>query len=235
MRTTPCGRCVPLSACSGRCRRGRRCCPAPSARPRGCAPASTAARAAGGGGGRAEPMYRPPFVDREQDLEQLRDLLARGRGRAQVVVLSGDPGVGKTRLVEEFTRGLPEDVLFLQAACPPYGGESLGPLADLFRQLVGLAGLTTVAEVEARIPLGERAARAAMVVSRLFNLAEVPPGDEVTHETALLVAAETGRRRPGGSAPRSRRCSWSRWAKRTRGSSWRPCWRSVCRQTWNGR
>jgi len=143
---------------------------------------------------RAEPMYRPPFVDREQDLEQLRDLLARGRGRAQVVVLSGDPGVGKTRLVEEFTRGLPEDVLFLQTACPPYGGESLGPLADLFRQLVGLAGPTTVAEVEARIPLGERAARAAMVVSRLFNLAEVPPGDEVTHETALLVAAETVRR-----------------------------------------
>src|SRR3989304_1852720 len=109
-------------------------------------------------------------------------------------VRRGERGCGKPRLVEEFTRGLPEDVLFLQTACPPYGGESLGPLADLFRQLVGLAGLTTVAEVEARIPLGERAARAAMVVSRLFNLAEVPPGDEVTHETALLVAAETVRR-----------------------------------------
>src|SRR3972149_6917031 len=41
---------------------------------------------------------------------------------------------------------------------------------------------------------GRRAARAGLVVSRLFNLAEVPPGDEVTHETALLVAAETVRR-----------------------------------------
>src|SRR3989304_4550815 len=48
---------------------------------------------------RAEPMYRPPFVDREQDLEQLRDLLPRGRGRARVGGLSGGPGGGETRLV----------------------------------------------------------------------------------------------------------------------------------------
>ncbi len=144
---------------------------------------------------RAEPMYRPPFVDRLPDLQQLEDLLARARrGRAHVVVVSGDPGVGKTRLVEEFTARLPEDVLLLNTSCPPYGGQSLGPLAELFRQLAGLAGPTTVADVEARIPLGERAARAAVVVSRLFNLAEVPPGDEVSHETALLIAAETVRR-----------------------------------------
>src|SRR3972149_5967640 len=58
----------------------------------------------------------------------------------------------------------------------------------------GWPGLPPAGEVEARIRLGERAARAAMVVSRLFTLAEVPPGDEVTHETALLVAAETVRR-----------------------------------------
>src|SRR3972149_9529864 len=99
-------------------------------------------------------MYRPPFADAEQDLEHLRDLLARGRGRAQVVVLSGDPGVGKTRLVEEFTRGLPEDVLFLQTACPPYGGESLGPLAALFRQLAWLARPDTGVEGGGRIPPG---------------------------------------------------------------------------------
>ena len=144
---------------------------------------------------RAEPMHRPPFVDRRADLEQLEDLFTRvRRGRAQVVVIIGDPGVGKTRLVEEFTGRLPEDVALLQTACPPYGGQSLGPLADLFRQFAGLAGPVTVRDVEARIPLGDRAPQAAVILSRLFGLAEVPPGDEVSHDTALLVAAEAIRR-----------------------------------------
>jgi len=143
----------------------------------------------------AEPMFRPPFVDREADLRQFEEFLARARrGRAYVVVVSGDPGVGKTRLVEEFSARLPGDVQVLKTSCPPYGGQSLGPLAELFRQLIGLAGPTTVADVQARVPLSERAARAAAVVSRLFNLAEVPPGEEVSHETALLIAAETVRR-----------------------------------------
>ncbi len=145
---------------------------------------------------RAEAMYRPPFVDRRGDLEQLEDLFARvRRGRAQVVVIIGDPGVGKTRLVEEFTGRLSGDVALLQTACPPYGGQSLGPLADLFRrQFAGLAGAVTLQDVEARIPLGDRAPQAAVILSRLFGLAEVPPGDEVSHETALLVAAEAIRR-----------------------------------------
>jgi len=144
---------------------------------------------------RTEPMHRPQFVDREADMEQLRDLFARARrGRAQVVVVSGDPGVGKTRLVEEFTQQLPEDTRLLQTSCPPYGGQSLGPLAELFRQLAGLAAPATVADVEARLSLGERAAQAAAVVSRLFNLVPLPPGDEVSHDTALLVAAESVRR-----------------------------------------
>lgn len=144
---------------------------------------------------RAEPVARPPFVDRRDELQQLEDLKARAlRGRAQVAIVVGDPGVGKTRLIEEFTRRLSPEVALLQTACPPYGGNSLGPLADLFRQLTGLAGTVTLKEVEARIPLGERTAQAASVVSRLFGLAEVPPGDDVSHETALLVAAEVVRR-----------------------------------------
>lgn len=143
----------------------------------------------------AEPMARPPFVDRAQDLEQLDDLFTRARrGRTQVVVLIGDPGVGKTRLAEEFTNRAADGVALLQTSCPPYGGQSLGPLTDLFRQLAGLAGPLTVKDVEARIPLGERAAQAAVILSRLFGLAEVPPGDEVSHDTALLVAAESIRR-----------------------------------------
>jgi len=144
---------------------------------------------------RAEAMQRPPFVDRQAELKQLHDLFARTqRGRAQVVVITGEPGVGKTRLVEEFIGALPHDVALLQAACPPYGGESLGPLASLFRQFAGLTGPVSLKDVEARIPMGERTPQAAAILSRLFNLTEVPKDSDISDETALLVAAEAIRR-----------------------------------------
>ena len=45
-------------------------------------------------------LVRPPFVGRADDLTRLRVLLARARaGRGGVVLLSGEGGVGKTRLV----------------------------------------------------------------------------------------------------------------------------------------
>ncbi|MDR7537116.1 MAG: adenylate/guanylate cyclase domain-containing protein [Armatimonadota bacterium] len=142
-----------------------------------------------------EPVARPPFVDREPDLAVLGDLCARAvRGRAQVAMVVGDPGVGKTRLVEEFVATLPEGTVLLRTACPPYGGQSLAPLADLFRQFAGLPAQVTVQDVAARIPLGERSGEAAVVLSRLFGLAEVPPDDAVSRETALLLAAEAIRR-----------------------------------------
>ncbi|MDR7556119.1 MAG: adenylate/guanylate cyclase domain-containing protein [Armatimonadota bacterium] len=142
-----------------------------------------------------EPIARPPFVDREPDLAVLRDLCARAmRGRAQVAVVVGDPGVGKTRLVEEFVAHLPEGTAVLRASCPPYGGQSLAPLAELFRQLAGLPPQVTVADVAARIPLGDRAHDAAGVLSRLFGLADVPPDEAASRETALVLAAEAIRR-----------------------------------------
>ena len=143
----------------------------------------------------AEALARPAFVDRQHDLAQLDDLFARvRRGRAQVAMIIGDPGVGKTRLAEEYVGRLPNDVSLLKTACPPYGGQSLAPLADLFRQFAGLQGPVTLQDVASRIPLGDRSAQAAVVLSRLFNLTEVPSGDEVSHDTALLVAAEAIRK-----------------------------------------
>ena len=142
-----------------------------------------------------EPVARPPFVDRDDELRALEDLRGRAaRGRAQVVMVAGEPGIGKTRVVEEFLGRLPADAGRLQASCPAYGGSSLGPLADLFRQLAGLGPRVTLAELEARVPLGERAPQAASILARLFDLTDVPAGPADDHETALLVAAEAIRR-----------------------------------------
>lgn len=139
----------------------------------------------------AERLEGAPFVNREDELAQLRDLLGRAaRGRAQAVVVVGDPGIGKTRLVEEFTTRYADGAQTLTASCPPYGGVSLGPLADLFRQLTGLRDGASLDDLESRIPFGDRAPQAAAALARLFNIAEVPAGNEVPHETALLVASE---------------------------------------------
>lgn len=44
------------------------------------------------------------FVAREKEMEQLKDSLERANsGRASLVTVVGDPGIGKTRLVEEFS------------------------------------------------------------------------------------------------------------------------------------
>ncbi len=139
----------------------------------------------------AEPLERPPFVDRHEELDQLDDLFARAtRGRAQVAIITGDPGIGKTRLVEEFLSRLAGDISILSTTCLPYGGQSLSPLSDLFRQFAGLSGPVTLQDVEARVAMGERTAQAAVILSRLFNLVEIPSGTDVSQETALLVAAE---------------------------------------------
>jgi class 3 adenylate cyclase/tetratricopeptide (TPR) repeat protein len=63
-----------------------------------------------------------PFVGRDRDIDVLRglwdDALA---GRGQIVMISGEPGIGKSRLLLEFRRALGEDVIWREAHCISYG------------------------------------------------------------------------------------------------------------------
>src|SRR4051794_30358847 len=46
-----------------------------------------------------------PFVGRARELEELRALLEEtGEGRGRLCLLSGEPGIGKTRLMQELSR-----------------------------------------------------------------------------------------------------------------------------------
>ena len=56
-----------------------------------------------------------PFVDRRRELALLSDTFerVRERSRAHLVTLLGEPGIGKTRVVEEFLDGLDDDVTVL--------------------------------------------------------------------------------------------------------------------------
>src|SRR5215208_6312229 len=94
-----------------------------------------------------------PFVGRSSQLETLRALMptADGEGR-RVVLLSGEPGSGKSRLVREFASeaaGL--GALVLYGACDavvrtPYGAfaEALAPLGELPHLLPGSDALPPV-------------------------------------------------------------------------------------------
>ena len=73
-----------------------------------------------------------PFVGREAELTRLRAQFDRTKsGRATLALISGEPGIGKSRLADEFTRSAGMDAIVLRAHFRP--GTELGtsPLAEL--------------------------------------------------------------------------------------------------------
>jgi DNA-binding CsgD family transcriptional regulator len=84
------------------------------------------------------------LVGREADLTALRDALKRARSAEPATVLvGGEAGVGKTRLIEEFRRGLAgEPVRVLTGQCLELGEEGLpfAPFASALRDLVRAEG-----------------------------------------------------------------------------------------------
>ncbi|MCP2307690.1 helix-turn-helix transcriptional regulator [Kitasatospora paracochleata] len=81
----------------------------------------------------------PVFVGRRPETEFLTGALARARaGEPQAVLIGGEAGIGKTRLVEEFLRTAErEGAVTAVGGCPEVGAEGLpyGPLATALRRL----------------------------------------------------------------------------------------------------
>src|SRR5215208_2389974 len=81
------------------------------------------------------------FVGRDTELETLRQTLDRaGSGHGQVVALVGEPGVGKSRLVWEFTRShRAHGWLVLQSGSVSYGkATSYLPIIELLKSYCGI-------------------------------------------------------------------------------------------------
>src|SRR5262245_23746880 len=90
------------------------------------------------------------FVGRTQQLARLRELLVRATdGEALLVLLGGEAGVGKTRLVEQLAAtATQQDVRVLRGGCVPLGEEGL-PFAPVTEALRGLADQLDPAELMA--------------------------------------------------------------------------------------
>jgi class 3 adenylate cyclase/tetratricopeptide (TPR) repeat protein len=100
----------------------------------------TGAAAAPASEGRAR-RARSRFVGREREAATLRDLVgeaAHGRGRIAGIV--GEPGVGKSRLLDEVRRDVGEGAMWLEGRCLSYGGAiPYLPVLDLLRGACGVA------------------------------------------------------------------------------------------------
>ncbi|MBV8653205.1 MAG: AAA family ATPase, partial [Alphaproteobacteria bacterium] len=85
-----------------------------------------------------------PMIGREAELARLLSCLdAACRGGAQLVRLSGEAGIGKSRLVNEFLSRIRDDARFAEVAvrriaCSSLGEQSYGALAAVVRSAAGI-------------------------------------------------------------------------------------------------
>jgi DNA-binding CsgD family transcriptional regulator len=86
-----------------------------------------------------QPVVCPVLIDRVKELEVFHTLIDQAKnGRGQVVLLSGEAGIGKSRLVAEVrTYAASHDFLLLQGSCfPTDHAIPYAPLLDLLRSFL---------------------------------------------------------------------------------------------------
>ena len=142
------------------------------------------------------------FVGRDQELRALAAAYAAADGgAASLVVVGGDAGVGKTRLLAEFTGTL--DAVVLRGGCLPLGATGLpfSPIVEVLRALADddlppvLARLVPGLPAQASPGLSSQAELFQAFLGLLERLA-------AARTVVLVLEASTGRTaRPGSSWP----------------------------------
>ncbi|WP_026186693.1 AAA family ATPase [Ensifer sp. BR816] len=101
-----------------------------------------------------------PLIGRDTEIARMRDCLALAcAGTAQVVRLTGEAGIGKSRLVSDFLAAIDDDprfahVVVRRAACSPLGEPSYGTLATVLRSAYGISTGGSAEEMQERLATG---------------------------------------------------------------------------------
>ena len=109
-----------------------------------------------------------PLIGRDVEMSRLEALAQQlGTGRGGVLLLSGETGMGKTRLLAEFHNRVPDNVTWLEGQCLSYtGGSAYLPFVEMLRAWLGVE--EGEAEVAVRTKL--RARMSSLLGWRLPNL-----------------------------------------------------------------
>jgi DNA-binding CsgD family transcriptional regulator len=135
----------------------------------------------------------PTFVGRESELSHLEHAAEAAKGGTQLVLIGGDAGVGKTRLIDELCRRLAAGGgVAAVGGCVDLGdvGIGYGPLVEVVRRLRAVLGVEVVDSL-----LGEVAPELCPLVIGARDGGEVRPGAVLEQTLALLEAC--GERSPG--------------------------------------
>jgi class 3 adenylate cyclase/tetratricopeptide (TPR) repeat protein len=120
-----------------------------------------------------------PFVGRQDTLAQLEWALGRtvSEKGCRLVSVFGAPGIGKSRLANEFIARLGERATVLRGRCLPYGeGITFWPLAEMVKQAGGIregdGADDAVAKLQALLEPAEDARTIAETIAQLTGLLE---------------------------------------------------------------
>jgi class 3 adenylate cyclase/tetratricopeptide (TPR) repeat protein len=128
-----------------------------------------------------------PLIGRNDELELLRRSVAEAEADGgRLVTVVGEAGVGKSRLLREFTEGLEASATVVRGRCLPYGdGITFWPIAEAVR---GAAGIT---EDDATAAAREKVLRLAggdvEVADRVASAIGLVPAVFAVEETFLGV------------------------------------------------
>ena len=159
---------------------------------------------------------RTPLIGREPEMALLRSVVDSAvlRSRAHFVVLSGDAGVGKSRLAGEIASygRLAHDAKVLGGQCMPYGADVWWPIAEAIRGACGLAAdesapaarkkLTEVVAAASDDCDGDEVARVVngllYLLGHVADLADVDPGRarDDSARSARILFQHIARERP---------------------------------------
>jgi len=113
-----------------------------------------------------------PLIGREEELARLHAAftVALDERACRLVTIVGSPGMGKTRLAQEFAVAVADRATVVEGRCEPSGeGITFLPVAEVLRDAAGI-GDDAVREVDAFVALQQALAASSYAVTRRYEL-----------------------------------------------------------------
>src|SRR5215510_7883599 len=137
------------------------------------------------------------LVGRDAEIQRLRQIYQRAAGGdGAIVLLAGDPGVGKSRLLYEFLRGLEgTGAVELETTCASYGRSmAYRPIVEVLRRYFDLADGVTGEDIRSRVDeqlrfLGFEGEEPAILLAHFLGVSAPPeflsrvPGPQLKKRT----------------------------------------------------